>query len=63
VFLLTPLGRSTAGWLTVGRDVTVTLSQNYYENVFIYKKMRHERTIVLVSVWKQTATRLESCHS
>ena len=29
--------------------------QNHYEIVSIYKKMRHEQAILLVSVWKQSA--------
>jgi len=45
----------TAVWLTVGREVTVALLQGHYANVIMYKKMRHEQAILLVSILKQTA--------
>ena len=41
--------------VSVGREVTVRCPQNHHEIVFIYKKMRHEQAILLVSFWKQTA--------
>ena len=41
--------------VTVGREVTVALSTKSAWNCFIYKKMRHEQAILLVSFWKQSA--------
>jgi len=38
VFPLTPLGRSTAGWLSVGRDVTVALSTKSLRYCFHIQK-------------------------
>ena len=50
-------GGELAGWLWEGMWLW-HCPQNHYEIVSIYKKMRHEHAILLVSVWKQTATYL-----
>jgi len=48
-------GAQLVGWLWEGMWLW-HCPQNHYENLFIYKKMHHEQAILLVSVWKQTAT-------
>jgi len=47
-------GAQLVGWLWEGMSLW-HCPQNHNENVYIYKKMRHEQAILLVSVWKQTA--------